>query len=189
MDELRPERLSHLSGVLLRPVLLGHLLSTSAYGYELRGRLLALGVECDLGTVYRALNVMEAEGLLLSSWERSACGRSRRRYALSEAGVQMVESYVGAVEQLVAVAGAFIEMHHAAAGGGGASLDGDGGGDTVAVTHDSGAPRILVENNGDLAPRAARSPDGISLTGTTRRLLVLRGQRHAGPRVGALGAT
>ena len=47
---------------------------------------------------------MEDEGLLRSTWERSAGGRSRRRYELTEAGTDVVDSYVMPVEQVKAVA-------------------------------------------------------------------------------------
>ena len=83
------------------------------YGYELHHWLLGVGVECDLGTVYRSLNTMEAEGLLHSTWERTAGGRSRRRYELSEPGLDMIDAYVAPVEQLRTVATEFLDMRKA----------------------------------------------------------------------------
>ncbi|HET9050807.1 MAG TPA: helix-turn-helix transcriptional regulator [Candidatus Dormibacteraeota bacterium] len=109
-SEVRSDRPAQITVGLLRPCLLAHLIGASAYGYELHQRLLSIGLECDLGTVYRCLNAMEEEGLLRSTWERSSGGRSRRRYELSATGVRMVDSYVTTVEQLVAVAEAFLEM-------------------------------------------------------------------------------
>jgi len=85
----------------------------SVYGYELHHWLLGIGVECDLGTVYRALNTMESEGLLHSTWERTAGGRSRRRYELSEAGRDMIDAYAAPVEQLRTVATEFLDMRKA----------------------------------------------------------------------------
>ena len=85
----------------------------SVYGYELHHWLLGIGVECDLGTVYRSLNTMEAEGLLHSTWERTAGGRSRRRYELSEPGRDMIDAYVAPVEQLRSVATEFLDMRKA----------------------------------------------------------------------------
>jgi DNA-binding PadR family transcriptional regulator len=75
--------------------------------------LLGVGVECDLGTVYRSLNTMEAEGLLHSTWERTAGGRSRRRYELSDPGLDMIDAYVAPVEQLRTVATEFLDMRKA----------------------------------------------------------------------------
>jgi DNA-binding PadR family transcriptional regulator len=86
----------------------------TVYGYELHHWLLGIGVECDLGTVYRSLNTMEAEGLLHSTWERTAGGRSRRRYELNDAGLDMIDAYVGPVEQLRSVAEEFLAMRKAA---------------------------------------------------------------------------
>ena len=95
--DIRPERPAALAVGLLRPCILAHLIGgQSVYGYELHHWLLGIGVECDLGTVYRSLNTMEAEGLLHSTWERTAGGRSRRRYELNDAGLDMIDAYVGA---------------------------------------------------------------------------------------------
>ena len=119
---VRPDRAAQITVGLLRPCLLAHLAGSSAYGYELHQRLLAIGLECDLGTVYRCLNTMEEDGLLRSAWERSAGGRSRRRYELSDAGARMVDSYVASVEHLVAVAEAFLDLRRE--GGAGRSAAG-----------------------------------------------------------------
>ena len=87
--DFRPDRPAALSVGLLRPCILAHLIEgQSVYGYELHHWLLGIGLECDLGTVYRALNTMEAEGLLHSTWERTSGGRSRRRYELNDAGTR-----------------------------------------------------------------------------------------------------
>jgi DNA-binding PadR family transcriptional regulator len=113
--DIRPDRPAALAVGLLKPCTLAHLISgQSVYGYELHHWLLGIGVECDLGTVYRSLNTMEAEGLLHSTWERTAGGRSRRRYELSDAGLDMVDAYVAPVEQLCAVAEEFLSMRKGA---------------------------------------------------------------------------
>ncbi len=112
--DLKPDRPAALSVGLLRPCILAHLMDgETVYGYELHHWLLGVGVECDLGTVYRSLNTMEAEGLLHSMWERTAGGRSRRRYELSDPGLDMIDAYVAPVEQLRAVATEFLDMRKA----------------------------------------------------------------------------
>jgi DNA-binding PadR family transcriptional regulator len=122
--DYRPDRPAALSGGMLRPCILAHLVTgDSVYGYELHHWLLAIGVECDQGTVYRALNTMEAEGLLRSTWERTAGGRSRRRYELSESGLDMVDAYVAPVEQLRSVAQAFLDMRKGMSGPSGGRRD------------------------------------------------------------------
>jgi DNA-binding PadR family transcriptional regulator len=109
--DIRPDRPAALAVGLLRPCILAHLIGgQSVYGYELHHWLLGIGVECDLGTVYRSLNTMEAEGLLHSTWERTLGGRSRRRYELNDAGLDMIDAYVAPVEQLRAVAQEFLAM-------------------------------------------------------------------------------
>ncbi len=112
--DLRPDRPAALTVGLLRPCILAHLMDgETVYGYELHHWLLGVGVECDLGTVYRSLNTMEAEGLLHSTWERTAGGRSRRRYELSEPGLDMIDAYAAPVEQLRTVATEFLDMRRA----------------------------------------------------------------------------
>jgi DNA-binding PadR family transcriptional regulator len=112
--DLRPDRPAALTVGLLRPCILAHLMDgETVYGYELHHWLLGVGVECDLGTVYRSLNTMEAEGLLHSMWERTPGGRSRRRYELSEPGLDMIDAYVAPVELLRTVATEFLDMRKA----------------------------------------------------------------------------
>jgi len=107
----RPDRPAALTVGLMRPCILAHLVGgQTVYGYELHHWLLGIGVDCDLGTVYRSLNTMESEGLLHSTWERTAGGRSRRRYELSEPGLDMIDAYVAPVERLRAVAQEFLDM-------------------------------------------------------------------------------
>jgi DNA-binding PadR family transcriptional regulator len=107
----RPVGPGALTVGMLRPCVLAHLVGgETVYGYELHHWLLGVGVECDLGTVYRALNTMESDGLLHSTWERTTGGRSRRRYELSESGMDMVDAYGAPVEQLLHVAQEFLKM-------------------------------------------------------------------------------
>ena len=71
----------------LRPCLLLLLGEEPAYGYELREKLAPMSPkQWDMGTVYRTLNNMEEDGLVASSWERSAEGPRRRRYDITPAG-------------------------------------------------------------------------------------------------------
>ena len=115
--DYRADRPAALSVGLLRPCILAHLMDgQTVYGYELHHWLLGIGVECDLGTVYRSLNTMEAEGLLQSTWERTAGGRSRRRYVLNEPGLDMIDAYVAPVEQLRDVAQEFLDMRRRRSG-------------------------------------------------------------------------
>ena len=115
--DIRSDRPPALTVGLLRPCILAHLVGgQTVYGYELHHWLLGIGVECDLGTVYRSLNTMEAEGLLHSTWERTSGGRSRRRYELNESGLDMIDAYVAPIEQMRAVAKEFLDMRRAMQG-------------------------------------------------------------------------
>jgi DNA-binding PadR family transcriptional regulator len=157
--DIKPDRPAALTVGLLRPCILVHLVGgQTVYGYELHHWLLGIGVECDLGTVYRSLNTMEAEGLLHSSWERTAGGRSRRRYELSEPGLDMVDAYVAPVEQLKAVAQEFLEMRRGGAGspGSGEPHDGDS---TEPAQPRVRRPHALTPTN-RIAPLSMSAPRG-----------------------------
>jgi PadR family transcriptional regulator PadR len=72
---------------LLRPHLLLLLGERSGHGYELSERLVPLtGAAIDTAIVYRALNAMEDEGLVVSRWERSSEGPVRRCHSLTSEG-------------------------------------------------------------------------------------------------------
>ncbi|MEO8897939.1 MAG: helix-turn-helix transcriptional regulator [Candidatus Dormibacter sp.] len=78
----------------LRPCLLLLLGEEPTYGYELRDKLTRLSLaHCDPGTVYRTLNVLEDDGLVQSTWERSAEGRRRRRYEITPAGSHLLDAW------------------------------------------------------------------------------------------------
>ncbi len=66
-----------------------------AYGYNLRDQLIGLGViQNDWGRLYRTLRTMEREGLLLSCWENSEAGPSRRTYHVTEKGTAQLQRWV-----------------------------------------------------------------------------------------------
>jgi DNA-binding PadR family transcriptional regulator len=140
--DIKADRSAGLTVGLLRPCILAHLVGgDSVYGYELHHWLLGIGVDCDLGTVYRSLNTMEAEGLLHSTWERTSGGRSRRRYELSEPGLDMVDAYVAPMEQVRSVAQEFLAMRKSAAGRSALERAAQGRGDPASL----GAPDGTVE--------------------------------------------
>ncbi len=78
----------------LRPCLLLLLGEEPTYGYELRDKLAPLSLaHWDPGTVYRTLNTMEDDGLVRSTWERSAEGPRRRRYEITPAGSSVLDAW------------------------------------------------------------------------------------------------
>ncbi len=78
----------------LRPCVLLLLGEEPTYGYELREKLAPLSLgHWDPGTVYRTLNTMEDDGLVRSTWERSAEGPRRRRYEITPVGTAMLDDW------------------------------------------------------------------------------------------------
>lgn len=58
-----------------------------AHGYDLPLLLAPLGLGAsDRGFVYRTLRAMEADGLVVSAWDSSPTGPSRRTYTITPAG-------------------------------------------------------------------------------------------------------
>ncbi|HEX4754188.1 MAG TPA: PadR family transcriptional regulator [Candidatus Dormibacteraeota bacterium] len=96
----------------LRPCLLLLLVEEPAYGYELREKLAPISAKPrDMGTVYRALNNMEEEGLVVSSWERSAEGPRRRRYDITQSGRAALELLADEMSGTRDVIGGFLERY------------------------------------------------------------------------------
>jgi DNA-binding PadR family transcriptional regulator len=75
---------------LLRPIILSLLSAGNSHGYAITERLRHLAVLArqppDHTGVYRALQAMEKEGLILSDWEHSKTGPGKRCYRLTAKG-------------------------------------------------------------------------------------------------------
>ncbi len=79
---------SYLQACLL--LLLGE---SPGHGYDLGEALSALGLHItDSGRVYRALRLMEEEGLVVSWWEEAVRGPARRMYHLTDEGAERLEA-------------------------------------------------------------------------------------------------
>lgn len=65
-------------------------LRQEAYGYSLRKRLAAVGLEVDEGTLYPLVRRLEEQGLLTSRWGKSEEGRKRRYYLSSPEGLELL---------------------------------------------------------------------------------------------------
>lgn len=90
---LTAERLNKLAmemrrGMLVLAVLKA--LGQAHYGYSLRKRLAAIGLEIDEGTLYPLLRRLEGQGLLTSTWQIHD-GRKRRFYVIAEDGRAALE--------------------------------------------------------------------------------------------------
>lgn len=96
----------------LRPCLLLLLWEEPAYGYELREKLAKMSpTQWDMGTVYRALNTMEEDGLVASSWERSDEGPRRRRYDISPPGRSLLDLLAGEMSAMRDVIAGFLTRY------------------------------------------------------------------------------
>jgi len=73
-------------GKLVRPYVLALLSKGPAHGYALLEQLAKAGVEPDHSVVYRVLNGMEKEGLVISRRAAGSAGPTRWEYELTAAG-------------------------------------------------------------------------------------------------------
>lgn len=84
-----------------------------SHGYDLVERLPALGISnADSGAVYRTLRTLNRDGLVESWWEESHSGPGRRRYRISDAGVESLEAWATVAGGSVSALQAFVSRHH-----------------------------------------------------------------------------
>ncbi|MBW3557461.1 MAG: PadR family transcriptional regulator [Actinobacteria bacterium] len=121
----------------LRASLLLLIGETPAHGYDLLDQIAGLGLHSvDPGGLYRALRVMESEGLVASEWEHSSAGPARRTYRLTSDGVDWLHAWAGALRESHRYLSAYLERYDgmASAPMGPAAADADAGdGDLDAV--------------------------------------------------------
>ena len=73
---------------------------TPSHGYGLLEQISQLGLRnVDPGCLYRALRVMEQDGLVASWWEHSTAGPARRSYRLTDEGVEWLHAWAGALRE------------------------------------------------------------------------------------------
>jgi poly-beta-hydroxybutyrate-responsive repressor len=84
----------------LRASLLLLIAETPAHGYDLLEQIAHLGLRnVDPGGLYRALRVMEKDGLVESWWEHSSAGPARRSYRLTDEGIEWLHAWAGALRE------------------------------------------------------------------------------------------
>ena len=86
---------------LLETTILVSLLEDEAHGYGLMDRIetLAGSQMCvDPGSVYRSLRGMEQGGYVVSSWQEAESGPSRRTYAITSAGRDLLAEWAQFLE-------------------------------------------------------------------------------------------
>ncbi len=82
------------------PAILLLLRERRAHGYDLLERLPELTGEqrVEMGNLYRLLRGLEEEGLVASEWDDDSPGPAKRRYAISEHGLQLLDRWVEALQ-------------------------------------------------------------------------------------------
>ncbi|MEO5679929.1 MAG: PadR family transcriptional regulator, partial [Acidimicrobiales bacterium] len=84
----------------LRATLLLLIGEAPAHGYDLLEQVSQLGLgKVDPGGLYRALRVMERDGLVSSSWEHSSAGPARRTYDLLPDGTDWLHAWAGTLRE------------------------------------------------------------------------------------------
>ena len=81
------------------PALLLLLRERPAHGYDLLERLPELTGEqrVEMGNLYRLLRALEEEELVTSEWDGDSPGPAKRRYALTEQGLQLLDRWAEAL--------------------------------------------------------------------------------------------
>ena len=98
----------------IEPAILLLLSEGSTYGYDLASslsELLSVNDMVDQGNLYRLLRGLEAEGLVKSEWADSAPGPTKRVYALTEEGKQLLDGWVEALRGTYATIGRFLDRY------------------------------------------------------------------------------
>ncbi|NLX36318.1 MAG: PadR family transcriptional regulator [Chloroflexi bacterium] len=104
----------HAGGLrgFLGPRLVLLLLDKPAHGYELLERLTAEQPHmptADPGLLYRTLRQLEADGLLVSTWDTAGQGPARRLYEVTPEGVAFLHAWAGRAEHMRACLGRFLD--------------------------------------------------------------------------------
>jgi PadR family transcriptional regulator, regulatory protein PadR len=88
---------------LLRPVILSLLSAGESHGYAITEKLGQLAPFVDQPPdhtgVYRALQAMEKEGLILSDWEQPKTGLGKRLYRLTPKGATCLKRWKKTLEE------------------------------------------------------------------------------------------
>lgn len=98
----------------VEPCVLLLLCGGSAHGYDLRDRLIDLGLaegKLDMGNLYRTLRRMEEDNWLVSTWVKDQPGPQKRVYEISEEGREALQSWSVGIEHLKDVLTKFLNMY------------------------------------------------------------------------------
>ena len=84
-----------------------------AHGYDLLERLPELTGEqrVEMGNLYRLLRGLEEEGLVASEWDEDSPGPAKRRYAITEHGLHLLDQWVEALRSSQDRTARFLERY------------------------------------------------------------------------------
>src|SRR2546429_261681 len=97
----------------VEPAVLLLLAEGPRHGYELIESLPELVGEerVDVGNLYRFLRTLEEDGIVESEWSADLPGPARRTYRLTDAGLQVLDGWAGALRQAQTEIAQFLERH------------------------------------------------------------------------------
>ena len=91
---------------LLRPGILSCIAEEPQHGYQIARRLTTLRIfkrtPPDLAGLYRCLRDLEDQGLVTSEWDAPARGKARRRFSITQDGLDCVRQWGGTLEEYIA---------------------------------------------------------------------------------------
>jgi poly-beta-hydroxybutyrate-responsive repressor len=95
------------------PALLLLLRERPAHGYDLLEHLPELTGEqrVEMGNLYRLLRALEEEGLVSSEWDDASPGPAKRRYAITPAGVRLLDQWAEALRRSQERTSHFLERY------------------------------------------------------------------------------
>jgi PadR family transcriptional regulator PadR len=95
------------------PAILLLLRERPAHGYDLLERLPELTGEqrVEMGNLYRLLRGLEEEGLVTSEWDEDSAGPAKRRYAITEHGLHLLDHWVEALRSSQDRTARFLERY------------------------------------------------------------------------------
>ena len=96
----------------VEPAVLLALREGPAHGYELAERIAdTVGVDLDLGNLYRLLRRLELQGLVVSRWDDTGPGKPKRVYRLTAGGAALLDRWVGALQETQERIAAFLRRY------------------------------------------------------------------------------
>jgi len=103
----------------VEPCVLLLLCDGPTHGYDLRDRLIELGLaegKLDMGNLYRTLRRMEEDDWLVSTWIKDQPGPQKRVYEINEEGREALQAWSMGIEHLREVLTKFLNMYESTFG-------------------------------------------------------------------------